>query len=70
MNECKPLLYGMLTARAAATLLTYLLEMNKAGATFFQVIGARGFIHSFTFQLNVRAVCGIGGAVRGRLRIV
>lgn len=46
---------GMLTARAAATLLTYLTEMNKAGASFFaeyMAAGAwdRAFVRSCAFH--------------------
>ncbi|EEH53129.1 uncharacterized protein MICPUCDRAFT_48510 [Micromonas pusilla CCMP1545] len=52
-------LYGMLTARAAMTLLTYLTEINKAGATFFQEYMANNPIpYAFWASGKVKDVSG------------
>ena len=52
-------LYGFLTARAAWTLLTYLTEINKAGATFFQEYMANNPIpYAFWASGKVKDVSG------------
>ena len=52
-------LYGMLTARAAATLLTYLTELNKSTAQFFQEYMANNPIpYAFWQDGKVKDVSG------------
>ena len=49
----------MLTARAAATLLTYLTEINKAGATFFAEYMAENRIpYAYGEQAKVADISG------------
>mmetsp|Transcript_13129 Transcript_13129/g.21338 ORF Transcript_13129/g.21338 Transcript_13129/m.21338 type:complete len:168 (-) Transcript_13129:613-1116(-) len=52
-------LYGMLTARAAATLLTYLTEMNKAGASFFmEYMVANRIPYAYGEQAKIADISG------------
>ena len=64
MNECKPVLAGWNTGSV-----TSMSSMFKGAAAFAQDITGRG-LHSFTFQLNVSTLYGIGGASRGCLGVV
>ena len=66
MDECKPLLEGDNICAGKKLLHSDAAGTDEYFANVECMVSGRG-LHSFTFQLNVSAFCGTGGAFRGCL---